>query len=90
MPKVFRSWDVDQGWLLPPAPHEFVSPGHMAYFVRETVREALDLSAILDAYSQERGTTGAALPGAWASTAARNLAAISPSSSRSRFLRKLE
>ena len=47
MAKVFRSWDVDQGWLLP--------PGHMAHFVRDTVREALDPSAILDTYSEERG-----------------------------------
>jgi hypothetical protein len=48
MAKVFRSWDVDQGWLLPPSLHEFVPPGHMAHFVRDTVREALDLSALLE------------------------------------------
>src|SRR3954451_558313 len=55
MAKVFRSWDVDQGWLLPPSLHEFVPPGHMAHFIRDTVREALDLSAILDTYTEERG-----------------------------------
>lgn len=55
MAKVFRAWDVDQGWLLPPSLHEFVPPGHMAHFVRDTVREALDLSAILDTYTEERG-----------------------------------
>ena len=55
MSKTFRSWDVDQGWLLPPSLHEFVPPGHMAHFVRDTVREALDLSAILDTYTEERG-----------------------------------
>lgn len=55
MAKTFRSWDVDQGWLLPPSLHEFVPGGHVAHFVRETVREALDLSAILDCYSEERG-----------------------------------
>jgi transposase len=55
MAKVFRSWDVDQGWLLPPSLHEFVPPGHLAHFVRDTVREALDLSAILDTYTEERG-----------------------------------
>src|SRR6201746_559799 len=55
MAKVFRSWDVDQGWLLPPSVHEFVPPGHLAHFVRDTVREALDLSAILDTYTEERG-----------------------------------
>src|SRR5215212_917224 len=55
MAKVFRCWDVDQGWLLPPSVHEFVPPGHLAHFVRDTVREALDLSAILDSYTEERG-----------------------------------
>jgi len=55
MAKIFRCWDVDQGWLLPPSVHEFVPPGHLAHFVRDTVREALDLAAILDSYTEERG-----------------------------------
>ena len=55
MAKVFRAWDVDQGWLLPPSLHEFVPPGHMAHFVRDTVRDVLDLSAILETYTEERG-----------------------------------
>src|SRR5215217_6700624 len=55
MAKTYRSWDVDQGWLLPPSVHEFVPPDHLAHFVRDTVREALDLSAILDTYTEERG-----------------------------------
>src|SRR4051812_49450482 len=33
--------------------HEFVPPGHLARFVRDTVREALDLSAILVDRSEE-------------------------------------
>ena len=55
MSKIFRSWDVDQGWLLPPSVHEFVPAGHLAHFVRDTVREGLDLSAILGTYVEERG-----------------------------------
>jgi transposase len=55
MSKGFRSWDVDQGWLLPPSVHEFVPAGHLAHFVRDTVREGLDLSAILGTYVEERG-----------------------------------
>jgi transposase len=55
MSKTFRSWDVDQGWLLPPSIHEFVPPGHLAHFVRDTVREGLDLSAIVSTYEEERG-----------------------------------
>jgi transposase len=55
MAKTFRSWDVDQGWLLPPSVHEFVPANHLAHFVRDTVREALDLSTILDTYTEDRG-----------------------------------
>ncbi len=55
MSKTFRPWDVDQSWLLPPSVHEFVPLGHVAHFVRDTVRESLDLSAILSAYEEERG-----------------------------------
>ena len=51
MSKTFRSWDVDQVWLLPPSIHDFVPSGHAAHFVRES----LDLSAILDVYLQARG-----------------------------------
>jgi transposase len=55
MSKTFREWDVDQGWLLPASVHDFVPPGHLAHFVRDTVREALDLSDILKSYQEERG-----------------------------------
>jgi transposase len=55
MSKIFRAWDVDQGWLLPPSVHEFVPAGHLAHFVRDTVREGLDLSAIVESYDVDRG-----------------------------------
>jgi transposase len=55
MSKTCRSWDVDQGWLLPASVHDFVPAGHLAHFVRDTVREGLDLSAILGAYEVDRG-----------------------------------
>ena len=55
MSKIFRSWDVAQGWLLPPSVHEFVPEGHLAHFVRDTVREGLDLRAIIDSYDIDRG-----------------------------------
>lgn len=55
MSKTFRAWDVDQVWLLPPSIHDFVPAGHVAHFVRDTVRDGLDLSAIMECYAEERG-----------------------------------
>ena len=52
MSKTFRVWDVDRTWLLPPSVHEFGPAGHLAHFVRDTVREALDLSAITGVYKE--------------------------------------
>ena len=47
MSKVFRPWDVDEVWLFPASVQDFVPPKHIAHLVRETVREGLDLRAIL-------------------------------------------
>jgi transposase len=55
MSKTFRPWEIDQLQLLPPSVHELVPEGHVAHFVRELVRESLDLSAIFRAYTEERG-----------------------------------
>jgi len=55
MSKIYRSWNVDQPMLLPPSVQELVPPGHPAHFIRDLVRDSLDLSAILDDYSEERG-----------------------------------
>jgi hypothetical protein len=55
MAKQFREWLVDERWLFPPSVRELVPEKHLAYFVRDTVREQLDLSAIVDSYSEERG-----------------------------------
>jgi transposase len=55
MSKSFRAWDVDQEWLLPLSVREFVPAGHLAHFARDTVREGLDLSAIVGVYKGEQG-----------------------------------
>src|SRR5260221_7660900 len=55
MSKTFRRWDVDQRWLLPASVDDLVPSGHVAHFVRDTVRTGLDLSAILSAYVEDRG-----------------------------------
>src|SRR5690349_21411695 len=55
MSKTFRPWQVEQRWLLPPSVQELVPPEHLAHFVRDTVREALDLSEIFATNQEERG-----------------------------------
>ncbi len=55
MTKSFRPWRVDETWLLPPSVQDFVPAGHPAHLVRDIVREELDLSAILSAYTEARG-----------------------------------
>lgn len=57
MSDTFRPWDVDQEWLLPPSVRELVPVGHVAHFVRDLVREELDLSAILAPYQHGPGGT---------------------------------
>ena len=51
--KTFRHWNVEQHWLLPPSVLDFVPVDHIAQFIRDTVREQPDLSAILAPYEQE-------------------------------------
>lgn len=55
MAKTFRPWDVDQAVLFPPSLRDLVPEGHVAHFVRDVVREQLDLSAIYASYDEERG-----------------------------------
>jgi transposase len=54
MSKTFRPYEPDQLLLLPPALSDWVPDQHLARFVSEVV-DTLDLSAIEDSYSEERG-----------------------------------
>lgn len=49
MPTSFRPYQPDQSYLLPPSPRDWLQPGHLAYFVSETV-DALDLRAFYRRY----------------------------------------
>src|SRR5437867_867984 len=53
--KTFRPWDLTQSFLFPPSVLDFVPSNHLAHFVRDLVREELDLSPILGKYTEERG-----------------------------------
>jgi transposase len=55
MSKTFRDWEPDQVWLLPPSLADLVPAGHVAHFVRDTVRSGLNLGTILESYGEERG-----------------------------------
>jgi len=54
MSKTFRPYEPDQLLLLPPALSDWVPEKHLARFVSDLV-DGLDLSAIEDTYSEERG-----------------------------------
>ena len=55
MAKTFKSGDVDQLVLRPPSIQELVPAGHLAHFVRDLVRDSLDVSAVLKTYDEDRG-----------------------------------
>jgi transposase len=50
----FRDWEPDQVWLLPPSLEDLVPAGHVAHFVRDIVRSALDLGEITACRGEER------------------------------------
>ena len=55
MAKTFRPYEPDQLLLLPPALADWVPEDHLARFVSDVV-DTLDLTAIEDAYIEERGS----------------------------------
>jgi transposase len=55
MSKRFLPWDVDQVSLLPPSVLDYVPPSHPAHFVRDLVRDDLDLEAVYGSYDDARG-----------------------------------
>lgn len=50
----FRPYVLDQAYLLPQSPREWLPEGHLALFLQETV-SVLDLGAILERYKGGRG-----------------------------------
>lgn len=49
MPTRFRPYDPDQGLLLPPSLREWLSEGHLAYFIADTI-DSLDLRVFYARY----------------------------------------
>jgi len=54
MSKTFRPYQPDQLLMLPPSMQEWLPADHAVYFVSDLV-DSLDLSAILETYTEERG-----------------------------------
>jgi transposase len=52
--KVFRSYDRDQSFLMPPSLDDWLSEDHTARFISETV-DLLDLSVVYDSYVSASG-----------------------------------
>lgn len=55
MAKAFRPWELTTQWLFPPSVLDLVPGNHVAHFVRDLVREEIDLGPILRTYVEERG-----------------------------------
>lgn len=55
MAKSFRPWELETTWLFPPSVLDLVPTDHLAHFVREVVREEIDLTPVLSTYTEERG-----------------------------------
>src|SRR5919109_459253 len=54
MPKTFRPYEPDQLLLMPPSLADWVPEDHLARFVADVVA-SLDLRALEEAYTEERG-----------------------------------
>lgn len=50
--KVYREWNPEQSWLLPPSPRDWVPEGHLVLFLLDAVR-VLDISSITAHYERE-------------------------------------
>jgi transposase len=55
MSKTFRPWKIDEPLFLPPTVQDFVGADHLARFVLNLVKEAIDLAEITGTYGSERG-----------------------------------
>jgi len=55
MSKIFREWSPEQSTMFPVCAMDLVPKNHLAHFIRNVISEQLDLSEILDGYSEERG-----------------------------------
>jgi hypothetical protein len=56
MAQEYRDYSLDQEYLLPQRPRDWLPEGHLALFLEDTVSQ-LDLGAITSRYRRGRGPT---------------------------------
>ena len=54
MSRTYRPYNPDQQFLLPPSMQDWLSDGHLAYFISDAV-DAMDISEIEDVHERMRG-----------------------------------
>jgi hypothetical protein len=57
MSKSFLPWNVEQVSLFPPSVLDYVPLSHPAHFVRDLVRDELDLDEVYVSYDDARGAS---------------------------------
>ena len=60
MSRKFREWQPDASWLFPPSPRDWLSDGHLVYFLLD-VTSTIDISAMVDDYTGRTVTRAASL-----------------------------
>jgi len=60
MSRKFREWQPDASWLFPPSPGDWLSDGHLVYFLLD-VTSTIDISAMVDDYTGRTATRAASL-----------------------------
>ena len=62
--RMFRPYDPEELWLLPPSPHEWLPEDHLAYFLSDLV-EALNLTPILRPMAASPVVPPPIIPSCW-------------------------
>ncbi len=55
MGSIFKAWETDAQWLLPPSLQDLLPEGHRVHYIRDLVADELDLSATAGAHAGVRG-----------------------------------
>jgi len=60
MGRKFREWQPEASWLFPPSPGDWLSDGHLVYFLLD-VTSTIDISAMVDDYTGRTATPAVSL-----------------------------